>query len=76
LTAKIIKFDMDGHLFYEWGSQGDWPGALWNVHGMSVDQEGNLYLAEVNNGRAEKFRPRAGANPALLVGKPVYSAWK
>ena len=62
--------------YYEWGSQGDWPGALWNVHGMSVDQEGNLYLAEVNNGRAEKFRPRAGANPALLVGKPVYSAWK
>ena len=75
-TAKIIKFDMEGHLFYEWGSQGDWPGALWNVHGMSVDQEGNLYLAEVNNGRAEKFRPRAGANPTLLVGKPDYAAWK
>ena len=75
-TAKIMKFDLDGHLLYEWGSEGDWPGALWNVHGMSVDQEGNLYLAEVNNGRAEKFRPRAGANPALMVGKPVYSAWK
>jgi len=43
---------------------------------LSVDQEGNLYLAEVNNGRAEKFRPRPGANPALMVGKPVYSAWK
>ena len=75
-TAKIIKFDMDGHLLYEWGSEGDWPGALWNVHGMSVDQEGNLYLAEVNNGRAEKFKPRPGANPALMVGKPLYSAWK
>ena len=75
-TAKIIKFDMDGHLLYEWGSAGDWPGALWNVHGMSVDQDGNLYLAEVNNGRAEKFRPRPGANPNLVVGKPIYSAWK
>ncbi|HEX3376780.1 MAG TPA: NHL repeat-containing protein, partial [Candidatus Acidoferrales bacterium] len=75
-TAKIIKFDLDGHLLYEWGSEGDWPGALWNVHGMSVDQEGNLYLAEVNNGRAEKFKPRPGANPALMVGKPLYSAWK
>ena len=71
-TAKVMKFDLDGHLLYEWGSEGDWPGALWNVHGMSVDQEGNLYLAEVNNGRAEKFRPRPGANPALMVGKPVY----
>jgi hypothetical protein len=68
-TAKIIKFDLDGHYLYSWGSQGDWPGALWNVHGMSVDPEGNLYLAEVNNGRAEKFRPRPGANPALLIGQ-------
>jgi hypothetical protein len=68
-TAKIMKFDLDGHYLYSWGSQGDWPGALWNVHGMSVDPEGNLYLAEVNNGRAEKFRPRPGANPALLVGQ-------
>jgi hypothetical protein len=49
---------------------------MWNVHGMSVDQEGNLYLAEVNNGRAQKFRPRKGANPAYLVGQPVRSAWK
>ena len=68
-TAKIIKFDLDGHYLYSWGSQGDWPGALWNVHGMSVDPEGNLYLAEVNNGRAEKFRPRPGANAALLIGQ-------
>ena len=68
-TAKIIKFDLDGHYLYSWGSQGDWPGALWNVHGMSVDPDGNLYLAEVNNGRAEKFRPRTGANPALLIGQ-------
>jgi DNA-binding beta-propeller fold protein YncE len=75
-TSKILKYDLDGHFLYSWGSGGDWPGAMWNVHGMSVDQEGNLYLAEVNNGRAEKFRPRAGANPALIVGQPVRAAWK
>jgi DNA-binding beta-propeller fold protein YncE len=73
-TAKIIKFDLDGHYLYSWGSQGDWPGALWNVHGMSVDPDGNLYLAEVNNGRAEKFRPRSGANPALLIGQRMRAA--
>jgi hypothetical protein len=48
---------------------------MWNVHGMSVDQDGHLYLAEVNNGRAQKFRPRPGVNQALLVGQPVRSAW-
>ena len=74
-TSKVIKYTMDGHYVYSWGSRGDWPGALWNVHGMSVDQEGNLYLAEVNNGRAQKFRPRPAADQALIVGKPVRSAW-
>jgi hypothetical protein len=24
----------------------------------------------------QKFRPRQGANPAYLVGRPVYAAWK
>ncbi len=52
------------------------PGGMWNTHGMSVHQEGNLYIAEVGNGRAQKSRPRPGANPAYLVGKPLYAAWK
>jgi hypothetical protein len=73
-TSKIVKYDIEGHYLYSWGSKGEWPGALWNVHGMSVDSDGNLYLAEVNNGRLEKFRPRKGANPAMLVGQPVRAA--
>jgi hypothetical protein len=74
--AKIVEYDLDGHLLYAWGSLSDVPGALFNIHGMSVDQEGNFYVAEVGNGRAQKFHPRAGADPSKLIGKPVYSAWK
>lgn len=70
-TSKIVKYDMDGRYQYSWGSRGEWPGAMWNVHGMSVDQEGNLYLAEVNNGRAQKFRPRPDADKAHLAGPPL-----
>jgi peptidylamidoglycolate lyase len=75
-TAKIVRYDFEGHPLYAWGTLGDWPGGLFNIHGASVDQEGNLYVAEVANGRAQKFRPRMGANPEFVVGKPVYSAWK
>jgi NHL repeat-containing protein len=75
-THKMLKYDLDGHLLYGWGTVADFPGTLWGVHGMSTDQEGNLYVAEVDAGRFQKFRPRAGANPAYLIGKPVYSAWK
>src|SRR5258708_844945 len=75
-TWKLLKYDLDGHFLYSWGTQGDWPGAMWGVHEISVDQEGNLYFAEVSNGRAQKFRPRKGANPDFLVGQPVRAAWK
>ena len=38
---------------------------------MTVDQDGNLYLAEVFNGRVQKFRPKKGADPAKLVGQEL-----
>ena len=70
-TQKLLKYDLEGRLQYAWGAVGDFPGTLWGVHGMSVDQEGNFYVAEVDVGSVQKFRPRAGANPAYLVSKPA-----
>jgi len=75
-TSKMLKYDLEGHFLYSFGTWGDFPGGFWGVHGFSVDQDGNFYVAEVDNGRVQKFSPRAGANPAFLVGKPVYAAWK
>ena len=75
-TSKMLKYDLQGHLLYAFGTWGDFPGGFWGVHGFSVDQDGNFYVAEVDNGRVQKFTPRAGANPEFLVSKPVYSAWK
>jgi hypothetical protein len=49
---------------------------MWGVHGISVDQQGNFYVAEVDNGGAQKYTPRKGANPNYLVGKPIRVAWK
>ena len=49
---------------------------LAGVHGISVDQEGNFYVAEVDSGRVQKFTPRKGVNQAFLVSKPIYGAWK
>jgi DNA-binding beta-propeller fold protein YncE len=75
-TSKILKYDLEGHFLYSWGTFGDFPGGLWGVHGMSVDQEGNFYVAEVGNGGVQKFRPVPGANPAFLVGQPGRIAWQ
>ena len=74
-TNKILKWTLDGRFLYSWGTFGDFPGGMWGVHGMSVDQLGNFYVAEVGNGGVQKFRPRPGANPAFLVGRPERRAW-
>jgi DNA-binding beta-propeller fold protein YncE len=74
-TNKMVQYDQQGHLKYAWGTMGNFPGGLWGVHGMSVDSDGNLYLAEVDSGRVQKFKPRPGANPAYLVAKPVKPVW-
>ena len=75
-THKVIKYDLEGNFLYQFGTYGLFPGYFWGVHDMAVDQEGNFYVAEVNKGGAQKFRPRPGAKPDFLVGRPVYSAWK
>jgi DNA-binding beta-propeller fold protein YncE len=75
-THRLVKWDLKGEYRHSFGYQGDAPGSFWGVHQFSVDQDGNLYVAEVAAGRLQKFRPMPAADPAKLVGKPVYSAWK
>jgi len=67
LAQKFLKFDRDGQLQYSWGTFGGEPGQMWGVHQFSIDEEGNLYTAEVWGGRAQKFRPKAGVDPTLLI---------
>jgi DNA-binding beta-propeller fold protein YncE len=67
-THKIVKYNTDGEFQYAWGTYGHWPGGLWSNHQLSVDQEGNLYIADVFFHRVQKFRPQAGAEAAKLVG--------
>jgi peptidylamidoglycolate lyase len=70
-TSKMLKYDLEGNFQYSWGVWGDFPGAFWGVHGLSVDSDGNFYTAAVDSGGAQKFSPRPGANPAMLLGKAV-----
>jgi len=61
---KLMKYDLNGHLLYAWGTHGTTPGLFWAVHEFSVDSDGNFYTAEVFGGRSQKFSPRAGADPS------------
>jgi hypothetical protein len=68
-TMRVLKYDLNGKYLYGWGGPGGHLGGLNGPHSMTADQDGNLYLAEVFNGRVQKFRPKKGADPAKLVGQ-------
>jgi len=70
-THRILKYDLNGKYLYGWGAPGPQPGQFNGPHSLTVDQEGNLYTAEVFGGRVQKFRPKKGADPAKLVGQEV-----
>ena len=53
----MLKYDLEGHLLYSWGTVANFPGTLWGVHGISTDQEGNLYVAEVDAGAIRSSAP-------------------
>jgi sugar lactone lactonase YvrE len=70
-TMRIVKYDLNGRYQYGWGGPGGHPGGFNGPHSITTDQDGNLYLAEVFNGRVQKFRPKPGADRAKLVGQEL-----
>ena len=70
-TQRFVKYDLKGNYQYGWGGPGGHVGGFEGPHQFSVDQEGNLYVAEVFNGRVQKFRPKSGADKNKLVGQEL-----
>jgi hypothetical protein len=70
-TNRILKYDLDGHFLYGWGGRGGQPGTFNGPHQITTDQDGNLYVAEVFNGRVQKFRPKPNADPSKVAGQEL-----
>ena len=73
---RISKYDLTGKFLYGWGTSatlrsGDEPGFFDGPHQLSVDQENNLYVAEVFGGRVQKFRPKSGADPTKIMQRAL-----
>ncbi|MFN7976604.1 MAG: hypothetical protein U0P30_00620 [Vicinamibacterales bacterium] len=67
---SFIKLDFNGKRLYTWRVPPEMPDGYLEVHTFSVDREGNLYGGDNQFGRSQKFVPKAGADPALLIRAP------
>ncbi len=67
---RFIKLDFTGKRLYTWLVPADLPDGYLEVHTFSVDSAGNLYGGDNQYGRTQKFVPKPGADPALLIKTP------
>ncbi len=53
---KVLQLDATGRVVHSWGGPGKAPGQFQMPHMLAFDKTGNLYVAEVDGMRFQKFR--------------------
>ncbi len=56
-NARIHRFSADGELLFSWGEPGAGPGQFHVPHGIAVDENGKVYVADRENDRIQIFEP-------------------
>ena len=54
-NSRIVKFSKEGKYIFEWGKKGTKPGEFNTPHGIDLDLQGNVYVADRDNNRIQKF---------------------
>jgi streptogramin lyase len=54
-NARVVKLDKDGHFMKAWGSKGSADGQFSSVHGLAVDRNDRVYVADRGNKRVQVF---------------------
>jgi hypothetical protein len=67
---RFTKLDFQGTHLYTWMVPKDLPDGYLEVHTFSVDSTGILYGGDNQYGRTQKFVPKAGTDPKLLIKAP------
>ncbi len=56
-NARVHKFSPAGQLLFSWGEPGSGPGQFHVPHGIAVDRQGNVFVADRENSRIQIFSP-------------------
>ncbi len=56
-NARVHRFSPDGKLLHSWGEPGKGPGQFHVPHGIAIDREGIVYVADRENSRVQLFTP-------------------
>ncbi len=54
-NSRVAKFSADGKFLFDWGKKGNAPGEFDLPHGISLDAQGRVYVADRSNRRVQIF---------------------
>jgi DNA-binding beta-propeller fold protein YncE len=52
---RVVKFSGDGTYITEWGEYGYAPGQFFNLHAITLDSRGRIFIADRDNNRIQIF---------------------
>ena len=71
-TPAIAKFDKHGKFIKSWGSRGTDPGQFSTPHGIAIDAQGNVYVADRETRRIQVFDGEGTFKRQIVnVGNPA-----
>jgi sugar lactone lactonase YvrE len=53
--SRVAKFSKDGKFIKQWGKTGSGPGEFYGPHGIAMDSQGRLFVADRGNNRIQIF---------------------
>jgi len=54
-NSRVVKFSAEGKYLFEWGTKGRGGGEFDIPHAIELDDRGNVYVADRENGRIQVF---------------------
>ena len=71
-NSRVAKFDKNGKFVKSWGSRGSMQGQFNQVHGLAVDAQNNVYVADTANKRIQVFDSDGNFKSQITdVGSPA-----
>lgn len=76
--VTVSGFTMESHAsaatyqyMTQWGSRGTGDGQFQSPQGVAVDESGNVYIADTNNNRIQKFSPVYAITTSTRMGGDI-----
>ena len=71
INSRVAKIDKEGNWLKSFGEPGDKPGQLSTPHGIAIDAQNNIYVADRGNRRIQVFDTEGKFLRQITIDVPV-----